>query len=294
MQDVAGKVAVITGGASGIGRGMAESFAAAGMKLVLADVEEKALADTAEALRVAGADVHTVPVDVSKAVQVQALADQALKRFGAVHVVCNNAGIVIGSGSIWQTTFDDWKWILGVNLMGIIHGLHAFVPILLEQGSESHIVNTASVLGLVGGGGAYGVTKSAVVALSESLYFDLERAGARTRVSVLCPGFVATRIMDAGRNRPAELSDASAVPTGEPGAEMMRDFVVEAVRKGRSPRSVGEQVLSAIRRERFYILTDSDWDPAIEQHMQSILDRRDPSSVPMPGAESILEKLSPP
>jgi NAD(P)-dependent dehydrogenase (short-subunit alcohol dehydrogenase family) len=160
MRDVAGKVAVITGAASGIGRGMAESFAAADMKVVLSDLEEDALAKTTEALRGAGADVHSVVTDVSKADQVQALADESLQRFGAVHVLCNNAGIGIQSASIWETSLDDWEWILGANLMGVIYGVRSFVPIMLEQGGESHVVNTASLAGLVGGEGAYGVTNS--------------------------------------------------------------------------------------------------------------------------------------
>jgi NAD(P)-dependent dehydrogenase (short-subunit alcohol dehydrogenase family) len=266
MQDLAGKVAVITGAASGIGRGMAESFVSAGMRVVLADVEEDVLRKTTETLRGDGADVHSVVTDVSKAEQVQALADESLETFGAVHVVCNNAGIVIEAASIWETTLDDWKWILGVNLMGVVHGVRTFTSIMLEQGAESHIVNTASMAGLTAGYGAYGVTKSGVVALSESLYLDLERTGAKTKVSVLCPGFVATKIMDAKRNRPVELVDASPSPT-DPMAEGSASSFREVVRKGQSARIVGDQVLSAIREERFYVLTDSDWNHMIEYRM---------------------------
>ena len=163
MQDVAGKVAVITGAASGIGRGMAESFAAAGMKVVLADVEEGALSKTTEVLRGTGADVYSVVTDVSNAEQVQVLADESLKRFGAVHVVCNNAGIGIGASSTWEATLDDWKWILDVNLMGVVHGVRTFLPLMLEQGAESHIVNTASLAGLTTGPGSADVRKESVV-----------------------------------------------------------------------------------------------------------------------------------
>jgi NAD(P)-dependent dehydrogenase (short-subunit alcohol dehydrogenase family) len=290
MRDVAGKVAVITGAASGIGRGMAESFVAADMKVVLSDVEADALAKTTEALRGAGADVHSVVADVSKADQVQALADESLARFGAVHVLCNNAGIGIQSGSIWETSLDDWEWILGANLMGVIHGMRSFVPIMLEQGVESHVVNTASLAGLVGGEGAYGVTKFGVVALSESLHFGLERAGAKTKVSVLCPGFVDTNILDSERNRPAELSDASPLPEG-PLVEAMREWVEEQLAKGLNPRSVGDQVLSAIREERFYILTHPDWNVMIEHRMRAILDGQNPTMLPPPGAESLVEIL---
>ncbi len=293
MQDVAGNVAVITGAASGIGRGMAESFAAAGMKVVLADVEEDALVKTTEALRGTGADVHCVVTDVSKAEQVQALADESLKRFGAVHVVCNNAGIGVGATSTWEATLDDWKWILDVNLMGVVHGVRTFLPIMLEQGSESHIVNTASLAGLTTGPGSalYAVTKFGVVALSEHLYHELELAGAKTKLSVLCPGYVSTNIMESERNRPGELKDASPSPTG-PQAEAFEEWFREQVQNGLSPRSVGDQVLSAIREERFYILTHPEWNRMIEQRMKNILDGRNPSLVPPPGVESLVEKLS--
>ena len=282
MKDVANKVAVITGAASGIGRGIAECFGAAGMKLVLADVEEEALRKSNEALRGAGFDTHPVVTDVSRAEQVRKLADEALKRFGAVHVLCNNAGIVVGNGAVWQTSLDDWKWILDVNLMGVVHGVRTFVPIMLEQDVESHIVNTASVTGFIAGYGAYGVTKSGVVSLSESLSFDLEQAGARTGVSVVCPGFVATNILDSARNRPAGLEDATPVQSDAADAAA---FIRDQVEKGHRPTRVGELVLSAIREERFYVFTDSDWSPLIEDRMRIILDGRNPARLPPPGVE---------
>ena len=293
MQDVAGKVAVITGAASGIGLGMAESFAAAGMKVVLSDVEEEALRKATEALRGGGADVHALVIDVSKAEQVQALADESLKKYGAVHVLCNNAGIGIPSGPSWETTLDDWRWTIDVNLMGVIHGVRSFVPIMLEQGSESHIVNTASIAGLVAGGdlASYAVTKFGVVALSEHLCMELEGAGAKTKVSVLCPGFVATKIMDSERNRPADRQDASSMPT-DPQSEVFYEWFRGQVEKGLDPRTVGDQVLSAIREERFYILTHPDWNYMIEHRMRGILDGLNPSPSPPPGTESLLEKLA--
>lgn len=293
MKEVAGKVAVITGAAGGIGRGMAEAFASAGMKVVLSDVEEPALTETTQALRGDGADVHAVVTDVSKPDQVQALADESVRRFGAVDVLCNNAGIAMPTPSSWETSLDDWKWIIEVNLMGVIYGVRSFVPIMLEQGSESHIVNTASIAGLVAGGdiASYAVTKFGVVALSEHLYLELEQAGARTKVSVLCPGFVATDIMDSERNRPADRPDASPVPT-DPQSEVFFDWFSGQLEKGLRPRAVGEQVLSAIREERFYILTHPDWNYMIEHRVQSILDGRNPSVVPPPGFESLLEKLA--
>jgi NAD(P)-dependent dehydrogenase (short-subunit alcohol dehydrogenase family) len=293
MRDVAGKVAVITGAASGIGRGMAESFVAAGMKVVLSDVEEKALMKTTEALRDAGADVHGVVTDVAKVQEIQALAEESLKTFGAVHVLCNNAGIGIKSTSTWDATLDDWQWILGVNLMGVIYGVRTFLPIMLEQGSESHIVNTASMAGLIadGNNALYAVTKFGVVALSEHLYLELEQAGARTKVSVLCPGYVTTNIADCERNRPADLQNASPSPTG-PLFEVLYEWFLEQIEKGLSPRHVGDQVLSAILEERFYILTHPDWNYMIEHRLKSILDGQNPSLIPPPGTESLLEKIS--
>ena len=231
--------------------------------------------------------------DVSKPEQVQALADESLKRFGAVHVVCNNPGIGVGATSTWEATLDDWKWILDVNLMGVVHGVRTFLPIMLEQGEESHIVKTASLAGLTTGPGSalYAVTKFGVVALSEHLHHELAQAGAKTKASVLCPGYVATNILDSERNRPSELKEASALPTG-PQAEAFQEWFREQLRNGLSPHSVGDQVLSAIRDERFYILTDPDWNPMIERRMKSILDGRNPSLVLPPGFESLVEKLS--
>ncbi len=293
MQEVAGKVAVVTGAAAGIGRGMAEAFAAAGMKVVLSDVEEPALTETTRALRNDGGEVHAVVTDVSKPDQVQALADESVRRFGAVDVLCNNAGIGVPTPSTWETSLDDWKWIIEVNLMGVIHGVRSFVPIMLEQGSESHIVNTASMAGLIAGGdiSSYAVTKFGVVALSEHLYLELERAGAKTKVSVLCPGFVATNIMDSERNRPADRSDASGTPT-DPQSEAFLEWFSGQIDKGLEPRDVGDQVLSAIREERFYILTHPEWNHMIEHRVQTILEGRNPSLVPPPGFESLVERLA--
>jgi NAD(P)-dependent dehydrogenase (short-subunit alcohol dehydrogenase family) len=293
MQDVTGKVAVITGGAAGLGRGMAESFADAGMKIVLSDIEEPVLLKTAEELRGAGADVHSVVTDVSKHDQVEALADEALKRFGAVHVLCNNAGVVTSAPSTWETTLDDWAWILGVNLMGVIHGIRTFIPIMLEQDAESHIVNTASLAGLIAGAdnAPYGVTKFGVVSLSEHLYLELQRAEARTSISVLCPGFVATDILDADRNRLPELPDASPEPTG-PEVELMREWIEDRMREALSPREVGDQVLSSIREDRFYILTHPDWSHLIEQRVSAILQGQNPTPIVPPGIESLLEKIA--
>ena len=211
MKDVKDKVAVVTGAASGIGRGMAESFAAAGMKVVLSDLQEEQLAVTTQTLKESGADVHAVATDVSKEDQVRALADAAVERYGAVHVLCNNAGVGVSAKTTWDATLDDWNWILGVNLMGVIYGVRTFVPLMLEQGAGGHVVNTASMAGLTTGPGdaLYGVTKFGVVALSEHLFRELRLAGGAVSVSVLCPGFVSTNILENSQFRASEYPDAS-------------------------------------------------------------------------------------
>ena len=230
MKDFRDRVAVVTGAASGIGRALADRFAAEGMKVVLADVEEKALRLAEAEFREKGVDVLGVQTDVSKPDEIEKLAQETLDAFGAVHIVCNNAGVAGAWGQAWANTLDDWNWIIGVNLWGVIHGVRTFLPIMLEQGDEGHIVNTASLAGLMPGRGIYGVTKQAVVALSESIYNDLKVADAKIGVSVLCPGWVNTNIIDAGRNRPAELArtvdaipDAAARATGNDGPQFPQD-----------------------------------------------------------------------
>jgi NAD(P)-dependent dehydrogenase (short-subunit alcohol dehydrogenase family) len=292
MKDVTSKVAVITGAASGIGRGMAESFAAAGMKMkiVLSDIEERALSAAVKALRASGADVHSIVTDVSKAEQVEALAAETVQKYGAVHVLCNNAGVGAGGWPGWTTTLDDWHWVLDVNLMGVIHGVRTFMPIMIEQGGEAHIVNTASVAGLIPGDALpYTVSKAAVVALSESVLLDLQRGGFKPKISVLCPGFVNTNILDSTRNRPPELANKSALRVGAR-ADAIREWSREQIRQGLSPRAVGDEVLRAIREERFYILTHPEWRPHIERRMKNLLSGANPIMPPLP--ESLAKKLN--
>src|SRR5215471_8054328 len=261
MKDVQGRVAVVTGAASGIGRGMCEAFVEAGMRVVLADVEQKALEPTTQTLRAGGADVHGVVTDVSKPEQVEALANETLRHFGAVHVVCNNAGVASEATPSWRSTMDDWNWVLGVNLMGVIYGVRTFLPILIDQGVGGHIVNTASLAGLLPGGNIpYAVSKFGVVALSEGVYIELKQGGYRPSISVLCPGFVNTNILDCARNRPHELAETTEPMTG-PIADAFREWFREQLRQGLAPRRVGDQVLAAIRDDRFYILDHPQWNP---------------------------------
>ncbi|CAN5912008.1 SDR family NAD(P)-dependent oxidoreductase [soil metagenome] len=278
MDELSGKVAVVTGAASGIGLALAQAFAAQGMGVVMADVEadvlDKAIADLPE-----GTDALAVRCDVSVGAEVDALRDAAVERFGAVHVVCNNAGVSTG-GPVWQQSLDDWDWVLGVNLWGVIHGIRAFTPLLIEQG-EGHIVNTASMAGLTSPPfmGIYNVTKHAVVTLSETLFADLALAEASgVGVSVLCPGWVRTRIHEAGRNRPdvAPESPQAAADAG------LASFVGQLIAHGLAPDDVAAMVVDAVRSRRFYVLTHPEWKPMIANRVAAIVDGTDPVVAGLP------------
>ena len=205
MKEFKGKVAVITGAASGIGLAIARRCVREGMRVVLADVEQSALEQAEKSLTAMGGVVKPVLTDVSKPEQVEALAKEAVKAFGAVHLLFNNAGVGAGA-SIWETSLADWEWVIGVNLWGVLHGIRVFVPIMLDQDTDCYIVNTASVAGLLNHNfcASYQVTKHAVVALSEHLYLTLTQQGSKIKTSVLCPGFVRTRIISSSRNRTVE------------------------------------------------------------------------------------------
>ncbi len=283
MRDFEGKVAVVTGGASGIGLGMATRFAEQGMKVVLADVEEPVLQAAVTRLRQAEHDVLGVVTDVSRPESVEALAQKTLAAYGKVHVVCNNAGVGGGFGrGIWEASLKDWRWTLGVNLWGVIHGVHTFVPIMLEQGEEGHIVNTASMAGITPANRIYGVSKHAVVALSESLHEGLREQGAQVHASVLCPGVINTRIMFSSRNRPVDLKDdPNAGPTEQ---EQKRSDRISklAQESGLDPLQVGDMVVEAIRNEQFWILTHEEYDGAIRTRVEDILARRNPTPITQP------------
>ena len=272
MEDLQGKVAVITGGASGIGRAVADKAAAEGMKIILGDIEEGPLKAAVDDLNGAGAEALGVVTDVSDRASVEALRHAALDRFGAVHLVHNNAGIGLG-GPIWEVTEEDWRWILGVNLWGVIHGVATFTPLLLEQG-EGHIVNTASIAGLIVAPflGPYNATKQAVVAISETLYKDLQAVGAPVGVSVLCPGFVQTRIAESERNRPGWAPDREVE-----GAAELRGVVQGLVDGGIEPTTVADRVIDAVRTDTFYILTHPELDIAITTRFDDIVQGRAPS-----------------
>jgi NAD(P)-dependent dehydrogenase (short-subunit alcohol dehydrogenase family) len=273
MRDFDGKVAVITGAASGIGLALAEKAASEGMKVVLADVEEKALDAAVTDLRRREFDVLGVLTDVTRPESVEALRDKALAAYGKVHLVCNNAGVAGGGAvPIWETTPKDWQWVFGVNFWGVLNGVRTFLPLMLDQGEEGHVVNTGSIAGLVNGNGIYGVSKHAVVALSESMFSQLKLREAKVGVSVLCPGFVSTRIYEADRNRPEGLKNENAVPVDPEARRAMSRVVTE----GTPPAEVAAKVFEGIREDRLYIITHDNFDEAIRSRFENVLGRRNP------------------
>ena len=277
MKELKGKVAVITGAASGFGRELAILCAQEGMRVVLADRDDKGLLGTLDLLKPHDAQTLLVKCDVSRAEDVEQMARKTYERFGAAHLLFNNAGVAV-AGPAWSATLEDWKWVLDVNLMGVVYGIHSFVPRMLQQGDECHVVNTASVAGLlsVPGSAVYCVSKHGVVTLSECLHQDLQLAKASIGVSVLCPAYVNTGIGESARNRPTELSATN--PLGEQYEERMR----HAIRSGKlSAADVARITMDAVKAGRFYILSHPKIKGAVEWRMRDILDDRLPTN-PMP------------
>jgi NADP-dependent 3-hydroxy acid dehydrogenase YdfG len=274
-----GRVAVVTGAASGIGRAFATRAAAEGMRVVLADVEKGALEATADELEASGAEVLAVPTDVADAAAVEALASATVDRFGGVHVVFNNAGVLV-AGSLWECSLDELRWSVDVNLWGVIHGIRTFVPILLEQRGEGHVVNTASMAGLTSAPflDIYTATKHAVVALSESLYKELRMIGSPVRASVVCPGLIQTRIMESLRNRPgARDRDPDRREHNAGGAQIAR-FLSDGIAGGWPPDRVADAAFAAIREERFYVIPAQDEVKAgLHARIDELRDERNPA-----------------
>jgi NAD(P)-dependent dehydrogenase (short-subunit alcohol dehydrogenase family) len=288
VNDFKGKTAVVTGAASGIGRALAEKFLHEGMKVVLADIEEAALLRTEADLRKSDGNVLAVVTDVSKADDVDALAERTISEYGAVHVLCNNAGVGGDLAWSWEHSRDMWQWVLGVNLGGVIHGIRSFVPIMLRQETESHVVNTASIAGLTALPffAPYHASKYAVIGLSESLSYELSMQHSRVGVSVLCPGFVKTNVMDFQRNRPRELQDHPRVRAELPQA--WYDTWNKFIAAGTAPSDVAEQVVSAIRQERFWVFPHPELLDGVRARFESILEERNPLlNLPTPLIEAI-------
>jgi NAD(P)-dependent dehydrogenase (short-subunit alcohol dehydrogenase family) len=280
MQVFQGKVAVVTGAASGIGLGMTEALASRGMKVVMADVEEAALMKAAERLTRANFEVDPQLADVSSYDSVERLAAAANARFGKVHVLCNNAGVSGGGGKpIWAQSQADWDWVMGVNFWGVLNGVRAFVPGMIAHGEEGHVVNTSSILGLVTGGGTvYNVSKHAVTRLTEGLYFDLKAADAKIGATVLCPGMIATNIITSARNRPDALKDETAPDAARSQIIAAMDARFKA--EGMAPREVGEKVAEAIANDQFYVLTHAENMEGVKRRFEDILNLRSPSPPP--------------
>lgn len=277
MKEFAGKVAVITGAASGIGRAIAEACVRLGMSTVLVDVDEGALEIAETELKAIGGEVISVKTDVSKRSDVEALARQAFAAFGAVHLLFNNAGVAAG-GAPWEATWNDWEWVIGVNLWGVIHGVKVFTPLMLAQNTECHVVNTASAAGLTVGSfsAPYAVTKHAVVALSESLYLTLQKQNALVKTSVLCPGLVRTNIGACESHRPAELRDED-VPLS-PEMQAGRAAFMALMESSTPPVEIADAVFDAIRNEQFYIITHPEWLDVIRLRMDKLLAVENPES----------------
>ncbi len=277
MKDLEGKVAVVTGAASGIGRALSDAFAAEGMHVVMADVEDDALAVAAKEVGEVGergTRVLAVRTDVSKGVDVDALAARTVDEFGTFHVVCNNAGVGSG-GTMWELTEADWAWVLGVNLWGVVHGIRAFVPRLVEQ-NEGHVVNTGSIAGLTSAPmmGPYNASKHAVVTISETLQRELALNASTVRVSVLCPGFVQTRIAESDRNRPDHLRNPVEPEMSDVGRELMKQIVAT----GLPASEVARQVVDAVKNDRFYVLPHPEMKAIVRTRMEDILEERSPAA----------------
>ena len=277
MEDLQGKVAVITGGASGMGLAFAHRFAAAGMKVVLGDIEVPALDDAVTGLRDTGAEVLGVRCDVSDAASVHGLAAATEEAFGAAHVICLNAGVA-GSGGLHEQTLTDWEWILGVNLMGVVHGLDAFLSGLIER-DEGHVVVTASVAGHTAypGLGIYSATKHAAAVIAETLYNELTSSGSKVGATALCPGFVDTGIFNSARNRPEHLTDSLADLEADEDRATREAFLEMIASQALKPAAVADLVYDAILDGTFWVFTDGRHVENITNRHAEIAERRNPT-----------------
>ncbi|MCC7362755.1 MAG: SDR family NAD(P)-dependent oxidoreductase [Dehalococcoidia bacterium] len=281
MQDFEGRVAVVTGAASGMGLAFSQKFAAEGMKVVLADIEAEPLAMAEGAIKAKGGDVLAVRTDVMSEADVNALADAAFARYGNVHILCNNAGVTASASSLrsrpWEVPLSDWEWTFGVNFMGVLYGIRAFIPRMLANGDEGHIVNTASLAGMLSAANPYNVSKHGVVCLTEGIYKEFKTMGSKLSASVLCPGLINTAILEAERNRPAELghTDEAAL---RPELQEFTAMFKAALSLGIEPDVVAQMVFEAIRDDQFYIIpTQPEMLDLMRLRMQDIIEQRNPT-----------------
>ncbi|MCR9094955.1 MAG: SDR family NAD(P)-dependent oxidoreductase [bacterium] len=289
LTEFEGKVAVVTGAASGIGKALCVRFAQAGMNVVLADVENDALREAGRDIERrfgdGGVEVLTVRTDVSQTDQVSALAEATLDRFGKVHVLCNNAGVFAG-GRTWDAIGTDWEWVLGVNVMGVLYGIRAFVPVMLEQNEPAHVVNTCSMAGLINMplSGVYNVSKHAALSLTETLYHELQTLETPVGVSALCPELIRTGIGRSERNRPAHLKRGD--DDGSPEQEMVEAAIKASIDTGLDPSAMAERVFEGIKSDTFYLLAEEggSWDRACRIRLEDIKERRNPTTGALSGA----------
>jgi len=278
MRQFKGRVAVVTGAASGIGRALACESARRGMRVVVADLDEAGLEGTAGLVRELGAESLPVTTDVTRPESVDALADAAYARFGAVHLLCNNAGVIVG-GSSWEVPIEDYQWVLGVNTFGVVHGARSFVPRMLAQQSEGHIVNTASMAAVttLPFVAAYHMSKHAVLAFSECLYHELTQTQTRLGVSVLCPELVNTGIGHSERSRPVHLANPDPDAKPPASAELVIQALRQGMQRGLDPQEMADRVFAAVRDEKFYILADEGWRDLCNTRLEDIRLGRNPT-----------------
>jgi NAD(P)-dependent dehydrogenase (short-subunit alcohol dehydrogenase family) len=271
MDALAGQVAVVTGAGSGMGRAFAHRFAAEGMRVVAADIQRDALAATVDELTAHGHETIGVPTDVSSATAVADLAAAAVAAFGGVQLLCNNAGVEgYLDGPIWEATDKDWAWTVDVNYWSVVHGIRAFVPIMIDSGRPGHVVNTASMTAVIAAGNMYGITKHAVLALSEVLRSDLRKRDLPIGVTALCPGTIATNLFHGIRNRPAELVNETDTSGAADGREL-RERMHSVLAAGMPPAEVADLLVAAIRADAPYLLTDHEWDDQITARHEALL-----------------------
>jgi len=280
MQEFRGRVAVVTGAASGIGLALSRRFAAEGMKVVMADIEKDALEHARSELEASGTEVIAVRTDVSVVDDLSALAEATLTAFGKVHVLCNNAGVFAG-GTLWEAPRSDFEWTFGVNVWGMLYGVRAFVPIMLEQNEPAHIVNTVSMAGLTRGpfAGAYYMSKHAALALSETLFLELEALQAPIHVSALCPELINTGISSADRNRPPHLKRAEGEGAGA--GSVAEEAIKELILQGLDPAVMADRVIQAIRDEQLYVLSEEggNWRNACNARLDDLRLARNPTGL---------------